>query len=99
MQYADDMIIIIKTHARTLRLISSVLDNYAAISGLKVNRQKSSFVPIVITQNLLQVVEGILRCKVATLPIHYLGLPLSGRKLPKITYQPLIQAVQDKLKG
>jgi hypothetical protein len=93
------MVIIIKTHARTLRLISSVLDNYATISSLKVNRQKSSFVPVVITQNLLQIVEGILRCNATSLSIHYLGLPLSGRKLPKTTYQPLIQAVQDKLKG
>jgi hypothetical protein len=56
-------------------------------------------VPIAITQNLVQVVEDILLCKAASLPIHYMGLSLSGRKLSKIAYQPLIQDVQDRLNG
>jgi hypothetical protein len=97
-QYADDTILILEAHARTLGIISTVLDNYALMSGLKINKTKSFFVPILMPQFFVQRIEHILHCTTTSLSLLYLGLPLSRRKLPKITYQPLIQAVQDRLK-
>jgi hypothetical protein len=88
MQYTDDTILILEAHARTLGIISTVLDNYALILDLKINRTKSFFVPISMPQ-----------CTTTSLPLLYLGLPLSAKKLPKVAYHPLIKAIQNRLQG
>jgi hypothetical protein len=99
-QYADDTILILEAHARTLGIISTVLDNYALMSGLKINKTKSFFVPISMPQFL------VLRPKDRTYTalhnnltiITLFGTATIKKEIAKITYQPLIQAVQDRLK-
>jgi hypothetical protein len=41
----------------------------------------------------------VLGCKKGTFPIIYLGLPLSDKRLPKITYLPLLQKFSARLSG
>jgi Reverse transcriptase (RNA-dependent DNA polymerase) len=86
MQYADDTILILEAHAQTLGIVSTVLDNYALMSGLKINSTKSSFVPISMPQCFVQRIEHILHCTTTSLPLLYLGLLLSAKKLPKVAY-------------
>jgi hypothetical protein len=99
MQYADDTILILEAHARTLGIISTVLDNYALILDLKINMTKSFFVPISMPQCFVQRIEYILHCTTTSLPLLYLGLPLSAKKLPKVAYHPLIKVIQNRLQG
>ena len=68
-----------------------VLRVYEELTGLKINRGKSVFVPIAIPQHLTQVIQNILSSPQEKLPIKYLGLPLSIKKLRIRDFQPMIQ--------
>lgn len=67
------------------------------MSRLRINLDKSNFVPITIPRNLIEVVQMILSSQSAQLPIKYLGLPLAVWKLTKADFQPLIEAVHHRL--
>lgn len=96
-QYADDTIIFSEAHPTSLKIIARILQLFGQLSGLRINPNKSSFVPIAIPTDLTQVVARILSAQSAQLPIKYLGLPLAVRKLTKADFQPLIEAVQHRL--
>lgn len=51
---------------------------FAAISNLKVNFHKSVLVGVNVPQSWLLEVAEVLNCKVGSLPILYLGLPVGG---------------------
>ena len=55
--------------------------------------------PIAIPQNLIQAIQPIIGSPQTTLPIRYLGLPLTVRKPRKIDYQPMLLAVQHRIEG
>jgi hypothetical protein len=80
-------------------MVTRILENCEAISGLKINKSKSAFVPIFIPPNLVQPIAAILACGPTTLPLTYLGLPLALKKLPKAAYQQLIESEQNRLCG
>lgn len=96
-QYADDTIIFTEAHPTSLKIIARIVKVYGKLTGLKVNRQKSNFIPIAVPHHLWGNIAQILRCSEAELPITYLGMPLSHRNPRKVDYQPLIQAVQARL--
>lgn len=56
-QYADDTIIVTKAHPVTLRVIVRILRIYENLAGLKINRRKSTFVPIAVTVHLTSVIR------------------------------------------
>lgn len=96
-QYADDTIIIAEDHPQTLRVITMILTTYESLSGLRINRSKSSFVPIDIPTNLVGVIRSILGCPEKTLPIRYLSLPLSAKKPRREDFLALIAAVEARV--
>lgn len=98
-QYADNTLIICEAHLATLKIISHVLQVYTDLSGLRINRGKSTFVPIAIPQNLIQVIQPIIGSPPTQLPIRYLGLPLTVKKPRKIDYQPMLLAMQHRIEG
>jgi hypothetical protein len=55
----------------------AILDNFALLVGLNINRAKSAFVPLSVPQRLILSIQTILTCAPTSLPITYLGLPLS----------------------
>jgi hypothetical protein len=97
-QYMDDTMLVIEVHSQTLHLIFVVIDYYALLSGLKINKTKSSFILVAIFPHLVLTIQIILQCQAATQSTQYLCLPLSLKKLKKIDYQPLIQTIQGRLK-
>lgn len=98
-QFADDTVIISEANPITLKIITRILMVYEELTGLKINRAKSVFVPIAIPQELNQVVQNILHSPPDKLPIKYLGLPLSIKKPKIIDFQPMIQAIQRRMEG
>jgi hypothetical protein len=71
----------------------ATLETFAQISGLKINLSKSGFLPIEISLNLVRTVTSLLKFNPLTLPIQYLGLPLTIKKPPKSAYLPLLANV------
>ena len=84
-QYADDTLIILPARPNQLLALKSILEDFTAITGLKVNYGKSSLVPINISEDRCAELAEILTCKPEALPFTYLGLPMGTTK-PKLEH-------------
>ena len=71
---------------------------FQIISGLKINFWKSDLVPV---GDVLDVesLAGILRCKVAMLPMTYLGLPLGATFKLKAIWTGVLEKMERRLAG
>ena len=71
---------------------------FQAVTGLKVNVAKSEMVPIKEVNNVNALAE-ILGCKVGSLLMTYLGMPLgASHKSPSI-WNPILEKIERKLAG
>ena len=75
--YADNTILFCDTDPEQLLYMRMVLTCFEAVTGLKVNMNKSEMVPIgeVVRVEDLAV---LLSCHVGSLPLQYLGMPLGA---------------------
>lgn len=98
-QFMDDTILITKAHPKNLKIIKHVLDMYAQMSGLHINLNKTIFVPIAISEQLISSISRILGYRRGTFLIKYLGLQLSIKKPRKQDFLLLISSTQKRLAG
>jgi hypothetical protein len=82
-----------------VELLKSVLDHFAAATGLKINYNKSTMVPMHADPGVVAALQGILSCQVGAFPQTYLGLPLSNSKLRMSAFAPLIYKTDKYLAG
>ena len=75
--FANDTLIFCETNSDQLIYLSWVFMWFEAISGLKVNRDKSKVIPVGSIESLKEGVS-VMGCKVGKLPTSYLGLPLGA---------------------
>ena len=73
--FADDTILFCDASRDPLLSIRLVLSCFQAFTGLKVNVGKSEIVPVGKVNNL-DTLANILQCRVGSLPMKYLGMPL-----------------------
>lgn len=76
--YADDTVIFCEAKVEQVAYIRMTLVVFESVSGLSVNRRKSSIFPIKEVPQL-QSLARILGCKVEQLPTTYLGMPLGHK--------------------
>lgn len=98
-QFADDTVIISEANLVALHIITRVLKIYGELTSLKINKNKSLFVPVAITPQLTQVIQIILDSPETKMSIKYLGLPLSIKKPHIVYFQPMIQIVRQRMEG
>lgn len=72
-----------------------IIQVFAIFSGMRINWDKSSIVGVNVIGT--QVYADILRCKVESFPISYLGLPLGGQPHLCSFWDPVIMKVEKKL--
>ncbi|XP_018435427.2 uncharacterized protein LOC108807663 [Raphanus sativus] len=99
LSFADDMLIFFDGTESSLRGILEVLKEFELISGLALNLGKSR---LFLDGNQLQPTEALASAYGLTqgsLPVRYLGVPLSPSKLKKHDYQPLIDKVLARIKS
>lgn len=96
-QYADDTAVIARADATTLITFKLILRLFSSVSGLQVNYNKSSFIPINIGQNELSETRAIMCFPQTDFPIQYLGMPLSIKRPTRDMYRQLIERVQSRL--
>jgi hypothetical protein len=99
LQYADDTLLILRGSIQQATFAKSILDAFALFTGLTIKFQKSTFVPLHMTQQDSVQVASIFGCTPSTLPCTYLGLPLSMSKNLRTMLQPVIQRVDSRLPG
>jgi hypothetical protein len=96
-QYADDTLILIQGCPDQARVLKEILDTFSSTTGLKINYNKSTFVPINLEQDEQHNISNILGCPIASFPQTYLGLPLSDSKLPRWALQPILQTLDTSI--
>lgn len=96
MAFADDVIILFDGLAASLQGISSTLDNFKELSGLRMNRDKTYLFLAGLNPEETEALD-IFGFQRGSLPIRYLGLPLMHKKLRKSEYSPLTDKIKAKL--
>jgi Reverse transcriptase (RNA-dependent DNA polymerase) len=60
LQFADDTTIITLAHPRNIKLLMTMLEVFAAMSGLKINLSKSGFLPNALPNDRIPVISNLL---------------------------------------
>lgn len=76
--------------------IRLVLSCFQAFTGLKVNVWKSEIVPVGEVNNL-DALANILQCRVGSLPMKYLGMPLVTSFKTNSIWNPILEKMEKKL--
>lgn len=97
LQYADDTLLLVRAEVLDIRRPKKILDDFASATGLKINFNKSTLVPMHVEDNKLNQIVRILQCHKSSFLQVYLGLPLSNIKLNLSAFIPLICKVKHRL--
>lgn len=81
LQYADDTILFMSNSEENVITMKFLLYCYEAMSRMRINYQKSEVIVVGRDEEETQRVTDMFNCKPGKLPITYLGLPISDRKL------------------
>ncbi|KAJ4779223.1 RNA-directed DNA polymerase (reverse transcriptase)-related family protein [Rhynchospora pubera] len=99
LQYADDTLIFSTAKRQAPRSLLLVLELFSKVSGMTLNLVKSSFVPFSLQEQQVELLQNLFCCSSTTLPIQYLGLPLSYKRPDRATFQMLIDKLTKRLSG
>jgi mannosylglycoprotein endo-beta-mannosidase len=99
LQYADDTLIIVRATPTAAQNLKEILDNFALATGLSINFDKTTLVPMNVPTNLAASIATTLGTHISSFPQTYLGLPLSATKLPPSAFQPIIDNCDRYLAG
>lgn len=98
-QYADDTLIIMPADPVQFCALKDILSKFSKSTVLMVNYQKSSLIPINISEERATELAQLMRCKKEGMPFTYLGLAM-GTTRPKVDdFMPIITRVDKKLSG
>ena len=77
LSFADDILVFCGASQDRMMYLSWTLTWFEAISGLRINLDKSELIPMGCMENV-GVLAAKLGCKIGSLPSSYLGLPLGA---------------------
>lgn len=97
LQFANDTLIFCDNSQRQIRLLRCVFGCFEAVSGFRINLNKSSLIAVGDVPNLDQLATD-LGCKMGSLLSSYLGLPL-GAKYKKEILNLEIDRMRKRLNG
>lgn len=95
--FADDLLIFLEGSVDSLAGELEVLKEFEHMSGLAVNIYKTSMFSCGVPEDTLQLLAASFSLHRASLPIRYLGLPISSNKLLVKDYDPLLIQIKKKL--
>ena len=90
LQYADDTLIILHGELAQLLRFKEILSAFSEFSGLHINFEKSTFIPMNIDPSVAAAMATALGCPISSFPQPYLGLPLTTTKVKLADLQPLL---------
>uniref|UniRef100_A0A2N9I4J4 Reverse transcriptase domain-containing protein n=1 Tax=Fagus sylvatica TaxID=28930 RepID=A0A2N9I4J4_FAGSY len=96
--FADDTIVFCDADPEQLLHLRMVLSCFEAVTGLGVNMGKSELVPVGKVLNISFLAE-ILCCRIGSLPMSYLGLPLGASFKASAVWNPILEKVERRLAG
>ena len=96
--FVDDTILFCDASREQILSIRLTLTCFQAFIGLKVSVGKSEIGPIGEVRNI-QSLANILQCKVGSLPMIYLGMPLGTMYKTASIWNPILKRMEKKLSG
>ncbi|KAL0290978.1 UNVERIFIED_CONTAM: hypothetical protein Sradi_7037500 [Sesamum radiatum] len=87
--FADDVLLFCKAHLPSIKVLTDTLNEFAAMSGLKVKAKSQIILSRSVQQERQQILD-YLGFQEGTLPIKYLGIPLTSSRLTMSDCRPLI---------
>nr|XP_025635827.1 uncharacterized protein LOC112729904 [Arachis hypogaea]XP_025636565.1 uncharacterized protein LOC112730719 [Arachis hypogaea] len=97
LQFADDTVLFCPPEEETIKNYKRLLRCFELMSGLSINFDKSSLIPINCNELWVRSMCRVLGCKEATLPVKYLGISLEANPKLVKTWKPIIDKVEEKL--
>ncbi|XP_048608259.1 uncharacterized protein LOC125584206 [Brassica napus] len=97
--FADDLLIFLDGSEKSLEGVLQILADFELISGLSVNIAKTSLFSSGVPDDIIQRFQARFGLSQASLPIRYLGLPLSSKKLSLKYYDPLLLQIKKKVES
>lgn len=93
LSFADDVLIFFDGSEDSLRGILQILEDFRLISGLKINKQKSELLLDGGNADRCRSLATELGISQGSLPLRYLGVPLSPKKMTRSDFQPLLDKI------
>jgi hypothetical protein len=86
--YADDVVLLCHPDRSELLVVRELLASFGHASGMRTNFTKCLVSPIGCSEEVAEEAAAVMECQLAHLPIKYLGIPLSLRRLSAAALQP-----------
>jgi hypothetical protein len=99
LQYADDTLLFSSCDMLALKNLKTVLMLFERVSDMKINFNKSEFIPMNLEEGQIHEVAHVLCCPVGSLPLKYLGIPIHFEKLKRDDLQHVIDKLIRKMAG
>jgi hypothetical protein len=96
LQYADDTMIMVEGSELDLVNLKFLLLCFEAMSGLKINFDKSEVVVMGFDPEERQRIADNLNCRLASFPVNYLGMPIRDSRILIKDLDPLVGRVKSK---
>ena len=90
LQFVDDTALMGMATMREASNLRRVLDVYLPASGQQINEEKSSIYFFNTPDLIQQRIARTLRFQIGSLPVKYLGIPISVSKLPRESWQIIL---------
>ncbi|KAL0348162.1 UNVERIFIED_CONTAM: hypothetical protein Sangu_1044000 [Sesamum angustifolium] len=95
--FADDVLLFCKADLPSIQVIKDSLQEFAALSGLQVNPNKSQIILSRAGQQGKQQILYLLGFQEGFLPVKYLGVPLISSRLTMADCKPLIDKLDSRI--
>ncbi|KAL0402454.1 UNVERIFIED_CONTAM: hypothetical protein Slati_4275300 [Sesamum latifolium] len=97
--FVDDVLLFCRADIPSVQTFKDALCEFAALSGLQVNAQKSQIILSRSVQQDKQQIVDLLGFQEGPLPIKYLGIPLVSSRLTNAGCSTLVQKLDSRLAG
>ncbi|KAL0355542.1 UNVERIFIED_CONTAM: hypothetical protein Sradi_4001100 [Sesamum radiatum] len=97
--FADDVLVFCAGTSYSVQTISTALAEFAELSGLRANPNKSLIILSRAVREERQAILEIISFPEGTLPIKYLGVPLVDSRLKIADCRGLLEKIDDRLAG
>ncbi|CAM8999426.1 unnamed protein product [Rhodiola kirilowii] len=95
--FTDDLLLFSSGRPSVVLAIKEVVSKFLNFSGLSINLQKSQLFTGGMNVGKVSWIEEVIGCKVAPLPVRYLGLPFTSKSLSRKDCESLIEKITARL--
>ncbi|CAL1383523.1 unnamed protein product [Linum trigynum] len=97
--FADDLLIFTKGSEEAVGTVATILEKFYLVSGLRCNPSKSEIFCAGVNEEVKKTLVNCFGFKEGTLPVMYLGIPLSAGKLKAVDCKALVEKITSRIRG